>query len=71
MYLKIISPSEYEITSAIKEFIRYGGVNIGSNFVVKDNGDCVEVNVDADNDRVVLVLKRKKQVIKPAFMWSE
>jgi len=43
-------PSDYSIENAIKEAARYnGGIYVGDNFVTKDHGDYIEVNIDADN----------------------
>ena len=43
-------PSSYTIENAIKEAARYhGGIYVGDNYVTKDHGDYIEVNVDADN----------------------
>ena len=43
-------PSEYSIENAIKEAARYnGGIYVGDNYVTKDHGDYIEVNIDADN----------------------
>lgn len=43
-------PSTYEIRNAIMEAVRYqGGIYVGDNYVMKDHGDYIEVNVDANN----------------------
>ena len=42
-------PSEYEIKDAILEATRYKGIYLGDNYVMKDHGDYIEVNIDADN----------------------
>ena len=43
-------PSTYEIRNAIMEAARYqGGIYVGDNHVMKDHGDYIEVNVDANN----------------------
>lgn len=43
-------PSEYSIKNAIKEAAKYnGGIYVGDNYVTKDHGDYIEVNVDAEN----------------------
>ena len=43
-------PSTYEICNAIMEAARYqGGIYVGDNYVMKDHGDYIEVNVDANN----------------------
>lgn len=42
-------PSEYDIKNAIWDTMRYGDVKMGENYVMKDHGDYVEVNIDADN----------------------
>lgn len=42
-------PSTYEIRNAIMEAARYqGGIYVGDNYVMKDHGDYIEVNVDAN-----------------------
>lgn len=43
------SPSNYTIEQAIKEAARYDGIYVGDNYVTKDHGDYIEVNIDADN----------------------
>ena len=43
-------PSNYSIENALREAARYnGGIYIGDNYVTKDHGDYIEVNVDANN----------------------
>ena len=45
-------PSNYSIESAVKEAARYnGGIYVGNNYVMKDHGDYIEVNVDAENKK--------------------
>lgn len=44
-------PSSYSITNAIQEAVRYEGIYVGDNYVMKDHGDYIEVNVDADNKK--------------------
>lgn len=45
-------PSQYTIENAIKEAIRYnGGIYVGDNYVTKDHGDYIEVNIDCDNPK--------------------
>ena len=45
-------PSQYQIKNAIMEAERYdGGIYVGDNFVTKDHGDYIEVNIDADNNK--------------------
>lgn len=45
-------PSEYSIENAIKEAARYnGGIYVGDNYVTKDHGGYIEVNIDADNSK--------------------
>ena len=44
-------PSTYTIESAIKEATRYDGIYVGSNYVMKDHGNYIQVNVDADNSK--------------------
>ena len=44
-------PSKYTIENAIKEADRYAGhIYVGNNYVTKDHGDYIEINIDADND---------------------
>lgn len=42
-------PSRYTIENAIRETARYGGIYVGDNYVMKDHGDYIQVNVDASN----------------------
>ena len=42
-------PSSYTIELALKEVTRYDGIYVGDNYVTKDHGDYIEVNIDADN----------------------
>ena len=42
-------PSSYTIEQALKEVTRYDGIYVGDNYVTKDHGDYIEVNIDADN----------------------
>ena len=42
-------PSDYTITNAIKD--RYDSVFVGDNYVMKDHGNYIEVNIDADNTK--------------------
>ena len=44
-------PSDYQIENALMEVARYDGIYVGNNFVMKDHGDYVEINIDADNDK--------------------
>ena len=44
-------PSNYQIENAIMEATRYDGIYVGDNYVTKDHGDYIEVNIDADNDK--------------------
>lgn len=45
-------PSEYTIQRAVMEAARYnGGIYVGDNYVMKDHGDYIEVNVDANNEK--------------------
>lgn len=45
-------PSRYSIENAIKEATRYnGGIYVGDNYVTKDHGDYIEVNIDAENPK--------------------
>lgn len=42
-------PSSYQIENALKEVTRYEGIYVGDNYVMKDHGDYIEINIDADN----------------------
>ena len=42
-------PSNYSILNAVKEAARYESIYVGDNYVMKDHGDYVEVNIDAEN----------------------
>ncbi|MBO5372966.1 MAG: hypothetical protein J6A75_09650 [Lachnospiraceae bacterium] len=44
-------PSQYEIKDALKEVCRYEGIYVGDNFVMKDHGKYIEINIDADNKK--------------------
>lgn len=45
-----LKPSNYSIENAIKEAARYnGGIYVGDNYITKDHGDYIQVNIDADN----------------------
>ena len=45
-------PSEYSIENAIKEATRYsGGIYVGDNYVTKDHGDYIEINIDSKNTK--------------------
>lgn len=45
-------PSEYTIQRAVQDAARYnGGIYVGDNYVMKDHGDYIEVNVDANNEK--------------------
>lgn len=45
-------PSSYDISNALKEVARYdGGIYVGDNFVTKDHGSYIEINIDADNPK--------------------
>ncbi len=45
----IFSPSRYTIENALRDLQRYSDVAFGDNYVMKDHGSYVEVNIDADN----------------------
>ena len=50
-------PSKYSIENAIKEAARYhGGIYIGDNYVTKDHGNYIEVNIDANNPKAHISL---------------
>jgi hypothetical protein len=42
-------PSRYQIENALREAARYDGIFVGDNYVTKDHGDYIEINIDADN----------------------
>ena len=42
-------PSDYSIKNALCE--RYSSIYVGDNYVMKDHGDYVEVNIDANNEK--------------------
>ena len=44
-------PSSYSIKQAIDEATRYEGIFVGDNYVTKDHGDYIEVNIDANNTK--------------------
>ena len=44
-------PSDYTIENALKEVARYDGIYVGNNYIMKDHGDYIEVNIDADNKK--------------------
>lgn len=44
-------PSSYTIKQAIAEAARYDGIHVGDNYVTKDHGDYIEINIDADNEK--------------------
>ncbi len=44
-------PSNYSIENAIKDAMRYDSVFVGDNYVMKDHGTHVQVNVDANNSK--------------------
>lgn len=44
-------PSSYTIENALKEVARYDGIYVGDNYVTKDHGSYIEVNIDADNGK--------------------
>ncbi len=45
------TPSNYQIKDALKEAARYDGIYVGDNYVTKDHGDYIEVNIDAENEK--------------------
>ncbi len=50
--MSYFKPSDYSIKNAVQEAARYnGGIYVGSNYVMKDHGSYVEVNVDANNSK--------------------
>lgn len=42
-------PSRYQIENALREVARYDGIYVGDNYVTKDHGDYIEINIDANN----------------------
>lgn len=47
--MSYFKPSEYQIENAIKEVARYDGIYVGDNYVTKDHGNYIEINIDANN----------------------
>jgi len=47
--MSYFKPSSYQIENALKEVTRYDGIFVGDNYVTKDHGNYIEVNIDADN----------------------
>ena len=47
-----MKPSKYSIEDAIKEAARYnGGIYVGDNYITKDHGDYIEINIDCNNPK--------------------
>lgn len=44
-------PSQYDIKNALQEVHRYEGIFVGDNYTIKDHGDYVQINIDADNKK--------------------
>ncbi len=45
-------PSEYTLKNAINEAAKYNGnIYVGDNYITKDHGDYIEVNIDEDNTK--------------------
>ena len=44
-------PSDYDIKKALQEVARYDGIFVGDNFVTKDHGSYIEINIDAENKK--------------------
>ena len=44
-------PSNYTIKNAIYDLLRYEDVVVGDNYVMKDHGDYVEINIDANTKK--------------------
>lgn len=45
-------PSKYSLEDAILEAARYnGGIYVGDNYITKDHGGYIEVNIDANNPK--------------------
>ena len=50
--MNYFKPSKYSIENAIMEIARYtGGIFVGDEYTMKDHGDYVEINIDADNEK--------------------
>ncbi len=47
--MSYFKPSNYQIENALKEVTRYDGIFVGDNYVTKDHGNYIEINIDADN----------------------
>lgn len=44
-------PSNYQIENALKEVAKYDGIFVGDNYITKDHGSYIEINIDADNKK--------------------
>ena len=51
MGMGYFKPSEYTIESALKEVARYEGIYVGDNYVMKDHGSYVEINIEDNNNK--------------------
>ena len=50
--MSYFKPSSYSIENAIKEAVRYyDGIYVGDYITMKDHGNYIQVNVDADNSK--------------------
>lgn len=49
--MSYFKPSSYQISNALNEVARYEGIYVGDNYVTKDHGDYIEINIDADNSK--------------------
>ena len=49
--MNYFKPSEYQISNALLEIARYEGIFVGDNYVMKDHGDYIELNIDDNNDK--------------------
>ena len=58
--MNYFKPSKYSIENAIMEIARYtGGIFVGDEYTMKDHGDYVEINIDADNEKGHVMWRQK------------
>lgn len=44
-------PSRYTIENALREVARYDGIYVGDNYVTKDHGAYIEINIEDNNGK--------------------
>lgn len=44
-------PSHYTIENALREVAKYDGIYVGDNYVTKDHGSYIEINIETDNGK--------------------